>query len=147
MAWQTVPTSFIFTESIVMYQSEVTGVLWTLLQHSHHLEEKNNVMLNPWMKNVCAYILEKKLWEIYSSTAEEQIGMYILDVYYTGKHGIQENGMKWARNVSHFPGICGVLPYENHMTTGRLACQLKHVQHDLTELCVCQFITGILIQF
>lgn len=75
--------------------------------------------------------------------------MYVSVCVYVraGKHGIQESEMKWARNFSHFPGICGVSPYENHMTAGRLACQLKHVQLDLTELCVYQFITGILIQF
>lgn len=119
-------------------------VFWTLFKNLTFQED------NFIFKDVCPQSKEKHE-KIFYSFREKQIAIYvcvyILDVYYTGKHGMQENEMKWARNFSHFPGICGVSPYENHMTAGRLACQLKHVQLDLTELCVCQFITGILIQF
>lgn len=39
------------------------------------------------------------------------------------------------------------LPYENHMSAGRLACQLKRVKLDHIVLRVYHFRKGIVIQF
>lgn len=68
-----------------------------------------------------------------------------VSVYMDMQHSIQgERGNK--PETPHFVGIYRMSPSENHMSTGRLTCQLRHVKLDRTELGFYQFTTGLLIQ-
>lgn len=46
-----------------------------------------------------------------------------------------------------FAGVYGMSPSENHMTTGRLTCQLRHVKLDHNDFEFYQFTTKLLKQF
>lgn len=148
---------------LVMFPNLSTSKIWSWVYFDHFykcliVSKKGIVHFKLQMKTAYAYNIRKRLSYLSVSlflrmcvcVCNSHTYRYThthMYIYYTGKHGIQKNKMKWARKFSHFPGICGVVPYENHMTAGRLACQFKHVQLDLTELSVCQFITGTLIKF